>query len=119
MNGLQKKGYITFLFVLNFKGVFWFSTSDFFTNQFSPGPRVSSWGHLEFLHKFAEICNFVFFASVNDTSDKLFTGVNDTGNKMQYIVIVTGDKLSPMSLTLVIKPCSGLPSIPWHWWLLW
>jgi hypothetical protein len=54
----------------------------------------------------------VFFASVNDTSDKLFTGVNDTGNKMQYIVIVTGDKLSPMSLTLVIKPCSGLPSIP-------
>jgi hypothetical protein len=28
-----------------------FSTSDFFMNQFTPGPRVFNWGHLNFLRR--------------------------------------------------------------------
>ncbi len=67
----------------NLKGVWHeISTSCFFTNQFPPGPWVSSWGHFEFLQKFAEI-----FANLC---------------------------LSQVSLTPVIKPFTGILSIPWH-----
>jgi hypothetical protein len=42
----------------------------------------------------------MFIAGVNNTADMLFTGINDIGGN-----------ISPVSLTPVIKPCSGSYSL--------
>ncbi len=78
-----------------------FSTSDCFTNQFLPGPRVSCWAISNFEEW--DIRNCVFIAGVNDTGDKLFTNA-----------MVTSDKLLPVLLSPVIQPGSEFSSIPWH-----
>ncbi len=50
---------------------------------------------------------FLLIIGVNVIGCKLFTGVNDSVS-----VVVTDDKLSPVSLTPVIKPYSRFLSIP-------
>jgi hypothetical protein len=62
-----------------------FLTSGFFMKQFPLGSMYLDGSIPNFYENSRSFCNFGLIASINDTSDKLFTGVNDTSNKLSTL----------------------------------
>jgi hypothetical protein len=63
-------------------------SSVFFIDSVSPWPLGIQLGPFQIFIKIrGDIRNFVFIASVVDTSDKLFTVVNDTGDEVLVLLL--------------------------------